>query len=230
MPKDNSSTEVELIIPLFPLPNTVFYPETFLPLHIFEPRYREMTRDALDGDGKIGMVLLKPDYEAKYFDRPSIHKVGCMGKIEKHMQLPDGKFNFTLKGLSRFKIIEEINDKSYRRARVLIWEDFNDSNTEISLDERALELTKKFDIYCDKLKELGVGKDYPSLESCKTLSALVDTLAMELDFPTEKKQYFLEERDAKKRADALLFELNLKFNLIAISYQRNKNMNDPNWN
>jgi len=230
MSQENPSTEVELVIPLFPLPNTVFYPETLLPLHIFEPRYRQMTRDALDGAGKIGMVLLKPDYEAEYFDRPGIYKVGCMGSIEKCTELKDGRFNFTLKGRNRFEILEEINDKSYRKARVLIWENPVKDSTELGKDARAIELTEKFNSYCAKLEELGISKKVPLLPECETLNALVDTLAMHLDFPTEKKQYFLEERDVEKRAEVLLFELNLKFDLISVSYQRTQTRIDPNLN
>ena len=69
------------VIPLFPLPSTVFYPGTPLPLHIFEPRYRQMTADALEGERKIGMVLLKPDWEADYFNRPEIFPMGCVSNI-----------------------------------------------------------------------------------------------------------------------------------------------------
>ena len=77
------------VIPLFPLPSTVFYPGTPLPLHIFEPRYRQMTADALEGERKIGMVLLKPDWEAAYFDRPEIFPMGCVGSIEKEIRYPE---------------------------------------------------------------------------------------------------------------------------------------------
>ena len=82
------------IIPIFPLPSTVFYPGTPLPLHIFEPRYRQMTADALEGERKIGMILLKPDWEAAYFDRPEVFPIGCVGSIEQEVCHPDGKYNF----------------------------------------------------------------------------------------------------------------------------------------
>ena len=68
-------------IPLFPLPNVVLFPNVFLPLHIFEPRYRKMIADALEGDRIIGMVLLRPGYEAEYEGRPPIYQVGCAGVI-----------------------------------------------------------------------------------------------------------------------------------------------------
>ena len=68
-------------IPLFPLPNVVLFPNVLLPLHIFEPRYRDLVRDALAGDQVIGMVLLRPGYEGDYDGRPPIYSVGCAGLI-----------------------------------------------------------------------------------------------------------------------------------------------------
>ena len=69
-------------LPLFPLPNVVLFPGVFLPLHIFESRYRAMTEDALSGDRMIGMALLKPGFEAEYEGRPPIYPVGCVGLVE----------------------------------------------------------------------------------------------------------------------------------------------------
>ena len=114
------------VIPLFPLPSTVFYPGTPLPLHIFEPRYRQMTADALEGERKIGMVLLKPDWEAAYFDRPEIFPMGCVGSIEKEIRHPDGKYNFTLVGLRRFRILREVDGKLYRCAEIDLLEEQNE--------------------------------------------------------------------------------------------------------
>ena len=86
--------ESGMTIPVFPLPTTVFYPGTPLPLHIFEPRYRQMTADALEGSRVIGMVLLKSNWEDDYFGRPPVFSVGCIGTIEKATKHPDGKYNF----------------------------------------------------------------------------------------------------------------------------------------
>ena len=77
-------------IPLFPLPNVVLFPNVFLPLHIFERRYRQMVADALDGDRIIGMTLLRPGYEANYEGRPSIYDIGCAGVITHSQPLADG--------------------------------------------------------------------------------------------------------------------------------------------
>jgi len=106
------------IIPLFPLPNVVLFPGVFLPLHIFEERYRALTRDALAGDRIIGMTLLRPGFEGDYHGRPPIYPVGCAGVISHSDRLPDGRYNIVLHGLSKFRIVEEMTDGEYRRARV----------------------------------------------------------------------------------------------------------------
>ena len=101
-------------IPLFPLPNVVLFPGVFLPLHIFEPRYRTMTQEALDGDRLIGMVLLKPGHDAEYEGRPPIYPIGCSGLITHAERLSDGRFNIVLQGLERFRVREEDNSRAYR--------------------------------------------------------------------------------------------------------------------
>jgi Lon protease-like protein len=103
-----------LSIPIFPLPNVVLFPSVFLPLHIFEPRYREMLSDALRGDRIIGMVLLKggrDDIE----EPPPVYPIGCAGLVSHAETLPDGRSNIILRGLQRFRIVEEATDLAYRR-------------------------------------------------------------------------------------------------------------------
>src|SRR5438552_2023140 len=85
-------------VPLFPLPNVVLFPRAVLPLHIFEERYKAMTADALNGDRRIAMALLRPGWERSYYGRPQIEPVVCVGKILSHEKLPDGKYNFLLQG------------------------------------------------------------------------------------------------------------------------------------
>src|SRR5437762_3240134 len=104
---------------LFPLPNVVLFPHMVLPLHIFEPRYRQMTADALAGDKLIAMSLLQPGWESDYEGRPALHPVACLGQIVDHQRLPDGRFHLHLRGLSRIRIVREIDsDRLYRNARV----------------------------------------------------------------------------------------------------------------
>src|SRR2546426_10914808 len=103
-------------IPIFPLPNAVLFPNVFLPLHIFEARYRTMVGDALAGDRIIGMVLLQPGYEADYAGRPPVYEVGCAGVITHAERLADGRFNIVLRGIEKFRITAEDESKPYRLA------------------------------------------------------------------------------------------------------------------
>jgi Lon protease-like protein len=106
------------LLPIFPLPNVVLFPNVFLPLHIFEPRYREMVADTLDGDRMIGMVLLKPGWEHEYEGRPRVYPIGCSGVITHVDRQSDGRYNIVLRGVERFRILEEDHSRSYRRALV----------------------------------------------------------------------------------------------------------------
>jgi Lon protease-like protein len=109
---------VATTLPLFPLPNVVLFPGVFLPLHVFEPRYRAMVEDALDGDRMIGMALLKPGFEEQYEGRPPIYAVGCAGVITHAERLPDGRFNMVLQGVERFRVRGEDDSRPYRLAEV----------------------------------------------------------------------------------------------------------------
>ena len=104
---------------VFPLPRVVFFPGTHLPLHIFEPRYRDLMRDCLSsGRHAMAVSLLKPGYEADYDGRPACEAICTVGRIERHEVMPDGRYNLVLRGLSRIKISEvPAAGLSYRRAQ-----------------------------------------------------------------------------------------------------------------
>jgi hypothetical protein len=104
-------------IPLFPLPGVVLLPGTRLPLHIFEPRYRAMVADALAGDGRIGMAMLKPGWE-RTGPIPAIFPVGGAGRIVESEMLPDGRSNIVLEGEFRYRVLDESPPDPYRVARV----------------------------------------------------------------------------------------------------------------
>ncbi|MFT3926346.1 MAG: LON peptidase substrate-binding domain-containing protein [Myxococcales bacterium] len=107
-------------IPVFPLPNVVFFPGTQLPLHIFEPRYRAMMRSCIESDRMVmAVTLLKPGYEANYDGCPPMHEICTVGKIEKHEELADGRYNLVLRGLFRARLHElPMGEVTFRRARV----------------------------------------------------------------------------------------------------------------
>lgn len=107
-------------LPLFPLPGTVFFPHTLLPLHVFEPRYRQMTEHVLDGDGLMAVVLQKHDDERG--DLSDLHRTAGLGRVVHHERLPDGRFHILLQGIARVSLIEELpmDGRLYRRARARV--------------------------------------------------------------------------------------------------------------
>ncbi len=106
------------VIPIFPLPSVVLFPNVLLPLHIFEARYRQMLADALAGDRVIGMVLLQSAGESARADHPHVYPVGCAGVITHVEPLTDGRSNIVLRGVTKFRIRSEDGSKPYRLAEV----------------------------------------------------------------------------------------------------------------
>ena len=103
---------------LFPLPDLVLFPHVVHPLHVFEPRYRQMTANALASDRLIAPVLLRPGWEPQYEGRPAIYPVACLGRLVAEQKLPDGRYNLLVRGLSRMRIRSEVQDgRAYRTAR-----------------------------------------------------------------------------------------------------------------
>jgi uncharacterized protein len=184
------------IIPIFPLPNAVLFPGVFLPLHIFEPRYREMVSDALDGDRLIGMTLLKPGWESDYEGRPPVYPVGCAGLVSHVDRLADGSYNIVLHGLEKFRLLKEESDGAYRRAEVITLAE--------TLDARAKDLLRE---ERNKLEALllptALGSDAsfpPSLSD----EDLVNALSQYLNLSPIERQALLERHDPLDRARSLV--------------------------
>jgi uncharacterized protein len=128
------------VIPIFPLEEAMLFPNASRPLHIFEPRYRAMINDALKGDRIIGMVALRPGYEANYEGRPAIYAVGCAGVISEVEELPDGRFNIVLRGFVKFRINSEDDSRPYRLARVAAMPESLDDKEKDALHKERLRL------------------------------------------------------------------------------------------
>lgn len=186
-----------ITIPIFPLPNVVFFPKTFLPLHIFEPRYRRMVEDAQAGDRQIGLVLLKEGWERDYFGNPEVHQVGCVGEIQFHECLEDGKFDILLYGLSRVRILEFVQEAPYRMARVQLLRDINFDQEHFRVHTETQEFLRLVREY---LTELGVEQveEIYKLQNY-SLDSIVNQMASVLDFSTEEKQQLLEMDDLETR-------------------------------
>ena len=227
MEKDS---EQEEIIPIFPLPSTVFYPGTLLPLHIFEPRYRQMTTDVLKGKRKIGMALLKPNWEETYLHRPELFDIGCVGSIEKEIRHPDGKYNFTLVGLSRFRIAREVEGKLYRLAEIDLLEEENEQVIDDAPNLIRDGLIDSYREFISLIPDSNFLKEEPNWIMGGKLSQFVDRFAYRLDLSLEQKQTFLEELDVLRRADFLRSFLNMKIDLVHLSKVRNTTPNSARWN
>lgn len=134
-----------LTVPIFPLPNVVLFPETVLPLHIFEPRYKEMITDALAGDQMIGIVQLRPGWEANYYGTPPVYKILGVGSIIKSERWPNGRYDILLEGRYRAQLLrEELTEGGYRLAHVEILHDFVPEEQEEELESDRARLLKIF--------------------------------------------------------------------------------------
>jgi Lon protease-like protein len=186
-------------IPIFPLPNVVLFPEVPLPLHIFEPRYRAMVRDALAGSGLIGMVLLRGDWEPEYYGAPEVYRVGCVGRVVEATPLPDGKFNIVLSGLREFEILSEQRERAYRQASVAWRAAPDDAPLPGSLRR---ELVRRIERFAGRSGD----RDTRELLSGMSLSdrTLVNFFCFWLDLGSIERQCLLEEDSLEARARRLL--------------------------
>jgi Lon protease-like protein len=183
------------VIPLFPLPNVVLFPGVFLPLHIFEERYRALTRDALAGDRIIGMALLRPGFEGDYHGRPPIYPVGCAGVISHADRLPDGRFNIVLHGISKFRIAEEAAEGEYRRARI-------EAITEVT-DTPARRQIKEMRTRIEELLLTALKATEVQIPVSLSDEDLVHALCQYLQFEPAERQALLECDGTVERARAL---------------------------
>jgi Lon protease-like protein len=200
-------------ISLFPLPNSVFYPGTVLPLHIFEERYRQMIGDAIDSGQWIGMVLLQPGYEEEYAGSPDINPVGCAGSLDQWNKHDDGKYDIVLCGQSRFRIIREVGDTLYRQAEVELLGNLNDQTIDPAAD-RYKQLIGKFHAFTSQLPLDNAQKVEMDLQDCKTLGEAVDRVAYFFDQPLPDRQHFLEELDVIIRFQQVYDLIDLKQRII----------------
>jgi Lon protease-like protein len=210
------------LLPIFPLPNVVLFPNVFLPLHIFEPRYREMVADAVASDRMIGMVLLRPGWQQEYEKRPPVYPVGCSGVITHVEPLADGRYNIVLRGVERFRILQEDDSRSYRRALVEPVPEGAGSGDDLAAVrrqrsklesliaptiERSLSRTERLESIA------GSGRD-SKIPPTMADEDLVNALAQYLDLEPLEKQALLEQHSLRTRAESLVELLEMKI-LIA---------------
>ena len=184
-------------VPLFPLPGAILFPRAQLPLHIFEPRYREMVRDAIDGPGRIAMIqpqAIDDDNKAP------LYAVGCVGEIISVEELDDGRFNIVLLGSNRFRMIQEVDsDSLYRSAEVDVAAFDDEEPDPLSIAQRA-EVEQE----ARKLGDaLGLAVDWAAVARLDD-EMLVNAIAQVAPFDVGAKQALLEQVTLDERADLLV--------------------------
>jgi Lon protease-like protein len=188
------------ILPIFPLSNFIIFPKTTVPLNIFEPRYIDMINDSMKSNKLIGMV--QPKKTIDDLTPPILHNVGCLGKISSFKETEDGRFLIELKGLIRFKIMNEIKSaKKYRECEVS-FENFNHD-----LDDKKEELKfSDLELIFKDLKSLfekrGFIINWKELEK-QSLDETINALAMASPFSLEEKQVLLEAENLNIRKNKI---------------------------
>ena len=189
--KDNLPKKISI----FPLRGAIFFPETNLPLNIFENRYLNMIEDSLKENGFIGMIQSKKVNE-------DVFKVGCLGKIEKHEKTTDGRILINLKGLIRFRIEKEISNNKLYREFFVNYDEFKD---DVNLKKYKVknDLLEKLIINSKKyFYQQGMLVDWKEISKLKAFQQIY-TLAMISPFSVSEKQKLLEVTDLNDVADTL---------------------------
>ncbi len=185
-------------IPVFPLSNFIIFPKTTVPLNIFEPRYIEMVDDAMKGNRIIGMIQPRKNDQ----NIPILYNIGCAGKITSFNETEDGRYLIILNGISRFRIVQELETKKlYRKCKV----DFK--NYSFDLDKKNEEIKfSDLEIIFKNLKNLFIKQGYTinwkDLEK-QSLDQTINTLSMASPFSLEEKQILLETNNLSERKKKL---------------------------
>lgn len=188
---------------LFPLPNVVLFPRVIQPLHIFEPRYKQMVEDALKDNRLIALCLLQPSGGYGVNHVAPIFPDICIGQIHQEERLADGRFNLLLQGVARAKIIKEVNDgKLYRTAKVEILQDVSHASEENATRIRTKLLkgmTKWFTQQPSAKEQLA-----RLVNSDLSLGNLCDVFSFALPLSVEMKILLLQLVNVEDRASLLL--------------------------
>ncbi len=189
-------------LPIFPLPNCVLLPGGLLPLHVFEPRYRELTRDCLATHHLMGVARLRPGYEQTYYGRPPVYERIGVGRIICSEELPDGRFALLLRGVARVEIARELDlDRAYRMVEAQLLEDASCDPGDITDHHQQLIHL------CDRLAEV-IEQGGPQLKdlvrSFDAPGECADAVAAALIMDIDERQELLEAIDPMVRLQRTL--------------------------
>jgi Lon protease-like protein len=201
-------------LPIFPLSNVVLFPRVQCPLHLFEPRYRQLAETAIAGDRRIGMVTVLPEHVSAMRGDPPIYPVGCTGLITECRKLPDGRYNIVLLGTERFRVVSELppaGERLYRLAEVEALPELLESHD----DARIAELRERVTLrVCEFVRRTQPDREEPisaQLFDGVDDITFVNALATSFAFLPQEKQQLLETDEIPLRferlADVLSFRL-----------------------
>ena len=186
-------------IPVFPLSNFIIFPQTTVPLNIFEPRYIQMIDDCMKSHRMIGIIQPKKSGKLK---KPNLYDVGCMGKITSFNETEDGRYIIVLNGISRFKIVEEIGGEKLYRECNINFEEFEDDIFEFSNEIKLSDLSTIFKNLKALFKKQGYLINWKDLEK-QNSNQTINTLCMASPFSLEEKQVLLETKNINNRKEKL---------------------------
>ena len=208
-------------IAIFPLQHVVLFPHVTAPLHLFEPRYRQLAAEAIAGDRRIGMVTVPTEHVPELPGEPPVHPVGCMGRIAQHRRRPDGRYDILLAGERRFRIVSEPTTPDARLYRVaeVAWLD------DPLPDAASARISELRGVVADQVRDL-VARSQPQQPDAADHDVLpdtgdavfVNTLCTALAFAPQEKQRLLETDSVVERFE--LLEGLLAFRLASLGQAR----------
>ena len=200
-------------LPIFPLSNVVLFPRVKTPLHLFEPRYRQLARDVLQGERRIGMVVVRPEHVDEMPGDPPIYPIGCAGVITESQRLPDGRYNLVLLGEQRVRIVaEEPRDESrlYRVAQVVRLPEPYPETERTRVARLRAAIVADVGILVRHAQPDRAHAFDPELFAGVDDETFVNAVANAFAFPAEEKQALLEAENVPERyarlASALSFQ------------------------
>jgi Lon protease-like protein len=206
----------ELQLPIFPLPDVVFFPDTVLPLHVFEPRYRRMIADCLAGERRLAVTMLRPGWERDYHGRPPVHAVAGAGEIVQAEALADGRYNILLDGQMRIRIEEELaTDTPYRLVRARRLTDVLPADSGAALGDRLRTLRAAYAKLLDALGQAHADVVGRLTVAGATPGAVIDRIVSAVVPDAEVRQRILEAEDIAERLDLALTALSDLLTLVA---------------
>ena len=192
--------KIPTVIPIFPLSNFILFPKTTVPLNIFEPRYIDMINDSMKSNKMIGMIQPKSLNYKK--DQPKLHEVGCIGKIISFKETEDGRYLIELKGVTRFKLIKELETETKYRILQVNYDDYIQDLDNKKEDLKFSDLELIFKDLKSLFEKKGFIINWKALEK-QSLDETINALAMASPFSLEEKQVLLEAQNLDIRKNKI---------------------------